>query len=97
LSQSDPLGLLRSQIDTIDEEIVLFLNKRAAIALEIGKIKKSQDASLYAPLREKQIFDRLAQINPGPFPNGALKNVFREIMDGTLSVEEGSHQNPRFL
>jgi len=89
LSQSDPLGLLRSQIDKIDEQLVIFLNKRASVALEIGKIKKSQDASLYAPGREKQILDRLTQTNPGPFPNGALRNVFREIMSGALLVQEG--------
>ena len=90
MSQSDPLGLLRSQIDKIDEQLVRFLNERASVALEIGKIKKSQDASLYAPVREREVLARLAQINPGPFPNGALRNVFREIMGGTLSVEGGA-------
>jgi len=88
------LGQLRSQIDKIDGELVRLLNERAAVALEIGKIKKRQDSDLYAPEREKQILDRLSQINPGPFPDRALRNVFREIMGGTLSVQEGEgHSN----
>lgn len=87
--ESNPLDPLRLQIDTIDEQLVDLLNKRASIAFEIGKIKKRQAVSLYAPEREKQILDRLTQINPGPFPNGALGHVFRAIMGGTLSVEEG--------
>jgi chorismate mutase/prephenate dehydratase len=89
LSQSDPLGLLRSQIDKIDEQLVTLLNQRASYALEIAEIKKSQGLDLYAPKREQAIHDRLTEINSGPFPNTALANVFREIMKGTLSMEEG--------
>jgi chorismate mutase/prephenate dehydratase len=87
LPKSDSLGGLRSQIDNVDEQVVSLLNKRARIVQKVGAIKKSQSFDLYAPGREKEVYDRLARINTGPFPNSALKHVFREIMAGSRTLE----------
>lgn len=87
LSQTDPLAPLRQKIDEIDERILALLNDRARIVQEVGKIKKSQQADFYAPSREQAIYDRLTLLNPGPFPNEALKSVFREIISASLSLE----------
>ncbi|TAK01739.1 MAG: prephenate dehydratase [Candidatus Manganitrophaceae bacterium] len=78
---------LRRKIDEIDERILALLNDRARIVQEVGKIKKSQQADFYAPSREKAIYDRLMQLNPGPFPNEAIRSVFREIISASLSLE----------
>ncbi len=88
MSQLDPLKPLRSQIDTIDDRLVALLNERSAIVLEIGKIKKSKNSHFHTPAREQSIYDRIVANNPGPFPNEALKHVFREIMGGSLSLEK---------
>lgn len=87
MSQSDPLIPLRRKIDEIDERILALLNDRARIVQEVGKIKKNQQADFYAPSREQAIYDRLIHLNPGPFPNEALKSVFREIISASLSLE----------
>lgn len=87
MSQTDPLIPLRRKIDEIDERILALLNDRARIVQEVGKIKKSQQADFYAPSREKAIYDRLMQLNPGPFPNEAIRSVFREIISASLSLE----------
>lgn len=84
----DRLNELRQQIDEIDNTILDLLNRRARLVIEIGHIKKSQNAPLYVPSREKAIYERLKALNPGPFPNDALRNVFREIISASLSLEE---------
>ncbi|MEK7703080.1 MAG: prephenate dehydratase [Nitrospirota bacterium] len=85
---SDPLAKLRVQIDAIDDEIVLLLNKRAHFVQEIGEIKKNTKSHFHTPAREAAIYDRLTKNNPGPFPNQSLRHVFREIMGGSLSLEK---------
>lgn len=78
----------RINIDNIDEEILDLLNRRAKEAMAIGEIKKSEGQPLYVPSRERKIFERLTALNEGPFPNDALRGVFREIISASLSLEE---------
>ncbi len=78
---------LRKGIDEIDNAILDLLNKRARLAIEVGNIKQKENKPLYVPSREKKIYERLTAINKGPFPNDALKGVFREIISASLSLE----------
>lgn len=82
------LKKLRQNIDGIDEDILKLLNKRARIVIDIAKIKRKEKASFYSPEREKEIMRRLTSINKGPFPNDALKMLFREILSASLSLEQ---------
>lgn len=84
----ESLDNLRKKIDEIDDTILELLNKRAKLVIEIGHIKKAQNSSLYVPSRERAIYERLRSKNEGPFPNDALRNVFREIISASLSLEE---------
>lgn len=88
LSSMKELNTHRINIDDIDKEILELLNRRAKEAMAIGEIKKAEGKPLYVPSREKKIFERLTSINQGPFPNDALKSVFREIISASLSLEE---------
>jgi len=88
LSDMDKLDKHRINIDNIDQEILDLLNRRAKEAMSIGEIKKAAGEPLYVPSREKKIFERLTGINKGPFPNDALKSVYREIISASLSLEE---------
>ena len=78
----------RSKIDSIDEEILRALNKRTKVVLDIGKIKRGSNAKFYSPQREREIINRLTSLNNGPFPNEALKTVYREILSASLALEE---------
>lgn len=79
---------LRSKIDAIDDQILKLINKRSGFVIEVGKVKSQGKMVFHTPQREKEIYDRLTKNNPGPFPNQALKNVYREIMSGSLSLEK---------
>ncbi len=61
---------LRKKIDEIDDELLGLLNSRAKLVIDIGRIKKEQNTVFHVPDREKQILERLAKKNKGPFPNG---------------------------
>ncbi|MFY9270639.1 MAG: prephenate dehydratase [Candidatus Manganitrophaceae bacterium] len=87
MSETDPLVPLRQKIDEIDDRILALLNDRARIVLEIGEIKKRGDIPSFNPSREQAIYDRLVGKNTGPFPNEALRSVFREIISASLSLE----------
>ena len=88
MNNAEKLKKLRSAIDRIDDKILELLNKRASLVIEIGKIKLEGKRDLYAPERENEIYQRLTLHNSGPFPNQALRNVFREIMSTSLSLEK---------
>lgn len=79
---------LRKQIDALDLEILGLLNRRAELVIEVGHVKSKEQKEFYVPDREREIFKRLTENNNGPFPNNALKNVFREIMSASLSLEK---------
>ena len=82
------LEKLREEIDGIDAGILELLNKRANIAIDIANIKRKASLKFYSPERERAILERITELNKGPFPNDALKVIFREIMSASLSLEE---------
>lgn len=77
----------RKEIDRIDEELLALLNKRALQVIEVGRVKTMEKKDFYVPDREREVLARLTGRNKGPFPNQALKNVYREIMSASLSLE----------
>lgn len=84
----EELTKFREHIDRIDNQILDLLNKRIAIAEQIGKFKRKRGIEAYQPDREKEIYDRLCKDNKGLFPNQAIKAIYREIMSASRSWEE---------
>jgi len=79
---------LRERIDRVDGKILESLNERARLVEEVGRVKESGSASVYAPSRERRIVEGLRAANPGPFPEAGIAPVFREIISATRSLEE---------
>ena len=79
---------MRNKIDAVDQEILKLLNERTKAVLEIGKIKTAKGEQFYVPHREKEIINNLIRKNKGPFPQEALKEVFREILTTSLSLQK---------
>ena len=86
--KTDGLEPLRDKIDKIDAEILKSLNKRAKVVLDVAKFKRNHNTKFYVPNREQKIVDRLKKLNKGPFPDDALRPLFREIMSASLALEE---------
>src|SRR3954469_13356279 len=83
---ADDIDKLRGDIDRVDDELLILLNKRAALASRIGSLKKGAPA--YRPEREAQILRRMAQANPGPLAAERVTTVFREVISACRGLEE---------
>ena len=77
----------RIAINQIDNDLLRLFNERAALALEIGHIKKTLDLPIYDPRREKRIFEKMQQVNPGPLDNAAIVRLFERVIDESRSLE----------
>ena len=85
------LDELRARIDAIDAQIVELLNERARCALEIGSIKRTENAAFYVPERERAVYEELAKRNKGPLDNQALSAIYREIISAVRALEKTVH------
>src|SRR5919107_3770473 len=83
----EEMGALRAGIDSVDEEIVRLLDRRARLARKIGEIKRENGLEAYAPARERAVLDRVASLGAGDFPARGLEAVFREIISSSISLE----------
>jgi 3-deoxy-7-phosphoheptulonate synthase/chorismate mutase len=79
---------LRSEIDTINIQILELLNRRARIASEIGEVQQRLGTTFYDPARESQMLQALEHANQGPFSNETIKALFKEVFRATLALEE---------
>ncbi len=82
------LKKLRGKIDEIDHQILELLNKRADVALEVGKTKQNKSLKIHSPERERAILKRLIELNPGPFPDETLRIVYEEIISASLALQQ---------
>ena len=78
---------IRQAINQIDQELLQLFNRRAALALEIGHIKRARNLPIYDPQREKAIFERMKSDNPGPLDNAAIVRLFERVIDESRSLE----------
>lgn len=77
----------REEIDSLDSQLLIFFNRRASLALEIGRIKKVLTLPVYDPAREKRIFERMKNDNPGPLDDGAVVRLFERVIDESRRLE----------
>jgi chorismate mutase/prephenate dehydratase len=78
---------LRELIDALDLEILAKLNRRAALANEVGEIKKLEGSAVFRPEREAQVIQTLQQGNAGPLKDASLAFIWREIMSACRALE----------
>jgi chorismate mutase / prephenate dehydratase len=81
------LGDWRSRINDIDNQILHLLNQRAEAALQIGDLKRRQDAPSYVPEREAELLARLSAGARGPLSAEAIIGVWREIVSACRALE----------
>ena len=81
------LATLRQHIDALDRELLALLNRRAALALEVGEVKKREGSVVFRPEREAQVIDGLKLANPGPLQNESVAPIWREIMSACRALE----------
>jgi chorismate mutase/prephenate dehydratase len=78
---------LRIQIDAVDRDLLALLNRRAALANEVGDIKRVEGSPVFRPDREAQVIHGLQSANPGPLKNTSVAMIWREIMSACRALE----------
>ena len=81
------LTQLRLDIDAVDRELLTLLNRRAALAIEVGEIKRVEGSPIFRPEREAQVINNLQTANPGPLKANNLASIWREIMSASRALE----------
>ncbi|MBI4693718.1 MAG: prephenate dehydratase [Gammaproteobacteria bacterium] len=89
MTEEERLAVVRGRIDAIDGELLRLFNERAALAIEVGRIKRegNPDPDLYRPEREAQVLRRVRDTNPGPLPEAEAMRLVREVMSACLALE----------
>lgn len=78
---------LRTEIDRLDAQLLKIFNQRAALALQIGELKKEVGLPVFDPAREKKIFQRMKEDNPGPLDEQAIVRLFERVIDESRRLE----------
>jgi chorismate mutase/prephenate dehydratase len=99
MTDSKDLDQVRSEIDSVDQQLQELINRRAGLAQEVADIKmleaqqaraagaESAEVVFYRPEREAQVLARIMERNQGPLPAENIAAIFREIMSACLALE----------
>lgn len=88
---NENLKNLRSKIDKIDKDLLKLIQKRASLAVDIGKIKSkiSPNTTFYKPDREANILRNILKSNEnGVLSDVKIRSIYKELISGCLSLEE---------
>ena len=78
---------IRQQIDAVDAQLLALLNQRAALANEVGHIKRVEGSPVFRPEREAAVIRGLQERNEGPLRSTSLAPIWREIMSACRALE----------
>ncbi len=73
---SNKLESYRSEIVSLNHQILDLLSKRGELAQKIGEEKLKQGTRIYDPQREKEMLNDLIDSNKGPFNDNTIKQLF---------------------
>jgi len=78
---------LRTSVKEKDAAIVRLLGERASLAMEIGRLKRLLGREIYDPVQESQVYRCLEEMNEGPLPDEALREIYREILSASRALQ----------
>jgi chorismate mutase-like protein len=78
----------RKKIDELDRRLVELLSERGRAAREIGRLKRDTSLPIYEPERERQVFENVQGINPGPLKGRDLVRIYERIMDVMRNIQK---------
>lgn len=89
----------RTEIDIIDQQLVELLNRRAAIAIEIGQLKIAAHKPVHDPMREVEIVTNVIKANNGPLKDESLRHVFSVILRVDKNAQSGQslQEDPKIV
>lgn len=92
---SNKLESYRSEIVSLNHQILDLLSKRGELAQKLGKKKLKQGTRIYDPQREKEMLNDLIDSNKGPFNDNTIKQLFKEIFKASTDLQK--YENEKHL
>ena len=84
----DPqLDALRAQIDNLDEQILALIQKRIAVVLAVGDLKRKRSLGVYDPDREGRLLSRLVEKTQAPLDHAAVTAIFQQLVTECRRLE----------
>ena len=78
----------RQKIDGLHEQIVRLINQRAEAARAIGELKQGANLPVYEPQREKDVFEYVRRVNPGPLSEVEIVDIYERIIDVMRALQK---------
>lgn len=81
------LDQMKEKIEKIDREIMELLNQRAVCVLQRGRLEEKQGLPAPQPGQEMETMSATLDLNPGPFPDASLGDIFTEIISACRALQ----------
>jgi len=81
------LDALRTEIDSLDAEIVRLLCARARAAQQVGREKRKHDTEIRDPSREEDVLTTAALRCEAPLGEEGVRAIYREIIDVCSQIQ----------
>jgi chorismate mutase len=78
--KSGRLSAVRRCIDRLDVQLLRLINRRARLALVIGRIKDRKKWPVYDARREAFVLRHVVRANRGPLSARAVRKVFQTLL-----------------
>ncbi|HCT2097160.1 TPA: bifunctional 3-deoxy-7-phosphoheptulonate synthase/chorismate mutase [Staphylococcus aureus] len=94
---SNKLESYRSEIVSLNHQILDLLSKRGELAQKIGEEKLKQGIRIYDPQREKEMLNDLIDSNKGPFNDNTIKQLFKEIFKASTDLQKSENEKHLYV
>ncbi|HFZ5586994.1 TPA: bifunctional 3-deoxy-7-phosphoheptulonate synthase/chorismate mutase [Staphylococcus aureus] len=94
---SNKLESYRSEIVSLNHQILDLLSKRGELAQKIGEEKLKHGTRIYDPQREKEMLNDLIDSNKGPFNDNTIKQLFKEIFKASTDLQKSENEKHLYV
>ncbi|HDB4778204.1 TPA: bifunctional 3-deoxy-7-phosphoheptulonate synthase/chorismate mutase [Staphylococcus aureus] len=94
---SNKLESYRSEIVSLNHQILDLLSKRGELAQKIEEEKLKQGTRIYDPQREKEMLNDLIDSNKGPFNDNTIKQLFKEIFKASTDLQKSENEKHLYV
>lgn len=84
---SNELQEFRANIDKVDDQLLILLNERAKIALEIAEYKRLHGLNIEDKGREKNVIEHCKVKNGGPLNDIDIEDIIQKIIQIIRELE----------
>lgn len=86
---SQELNQIRTQIDSIDDQVHDLLMERASLVSSVAMAKQKEGLQIVQPAREARMIRRLLSRHDGVLPRSTIVRIWRELVGSVAMLQSG--------